>query len=240
MCTRYTINGNAAEIAEALGAMVQGEFEWEEEIFPRAIAPGLMLIDGLRQLVPMQFALAKPGALQPFDPKFSYNNAKIENYRKWPWADPLKFRRCIVPLSQFREPCYWGAPGGKEVNFFSPADDYLGVASIYNLWRASKADEPLVTMSLLIRPASKFVMDHGHHRQPFFLDREAWDAWMAPGARTLQESAVLLRRNAYEPPLEYEVVRNMAPSWTARQAERVKKRDQQLAEIEQSGLRLGI
>ena len=161
-------------------------------------------------------------------------------FRSYLVSTPFKSRRCIVPLSRFREPCYWGEPAGKEVNFFPTSGEYLGVACLNNLWKAQKDSEPLVTMTFLMRRASEYVMDNGHHRQPFFIHSDAFDEWMDPEPREPKESVTILRANAYEPDLTYEVAREMAPSWTSRQKGRVKKRDEQLADIEKTGLPLGV
>ena len=85
MCNRYTIEGSASDVAKAMQATLPLEFSWGDDIVPRSIAPGIMLADGQRELVPMQFALAKPGAAEPSDPKWPNNNARVEKYDKWPW-----------------------------------------------------------------------------------------------------------------------------------------------------------
>jgi hypothetical protein len=50
----------------------------------------------------------------------------------------------------------------------------------------------------------------------------------------------VLRKHFYEPPLAYDVVREMAKSWTSRRKAREADRDEQLEAIEETGLRLGI
>jgi hypothetical protein len=78
-------------------------------------------------------------------------------------------------------------------------------------------------------------MDHGHHRQSFFISEAGYDAWMQPIARDAKESLAVLREFAYEPPLEYRIERQMAPSWKSRQKDRLADRDEQLAAITKSG-----
>ena len=240
MCNRYTIRGTAAELIEHFDATLPTQFDLPtDDVVPGHLAPGLLLNrDGDRELVPMQFGLAKLGAPEPFDRKWPNNNARIEKYDKWPWKVPFQQHRCVVPLSEFREPCYWGETAGSEVYFKAVDADYLGVASLYSVW-TSPDGEDLVTMTFLLRPASEYIMEHGHHRQPFFIEEAGFDAWMEPGKRDAKESLAILREYAHEPPLEYKVARQMAASWKSRQKVRLAERDKQLAAIEATG-RIGF
>jgi putative SOS response-associated peptidase YedK len=112
--------------------------------------------------------------------------------------------------------------------------NHLGVASLYSIWKGPNGED-LLTMSFLLRPASEYVMDHGHHRQPYFIEEAGFDAWMAPGTRDAKDSLAVLREHADEPPLEYKVARQMAASWKSRQKARLSERDKQLAAIEETG-----
>jgi putative SOS response-associated peptidase YedK len=239
MCNRYRIRDEATEMARRFKAHLTSSFDSPTEILPGYIAPGLLRnLDGERELVPMQFGLAKIGADESIDKKFPNNNARIEKFDKWPWKLPFKSHRCILPVSEFREPCYWGPTAGTEV-YFKPLDgEYLGVAGIYNIWKTI-GDQPFYTMSFLMRPASEYVMENGHQRQPFFLEPDGYDAWMEPGERDPKDSLAILRKYAYERPFEYETAREMAASWKSRQKARLTDRDEQLEDIGKTG-RLGF
>jgi putative SOS response-associated peptidase YedK len=241
MCNRYTISHEFSDLTNFYQIALPLAFELPmSDILPGNLAPGVLLNgDGERELVPMQFGLAKIGASDPFDRKFPNNNARVEKYDKWPWKLPFESQRCILPLSEFREPCYWGPTAGSEV-YFRPVDhSLLSVAGLYNVWNSEGA-ERFYSMTFLMRPASQYVMDHGHQRQPFFIDPRGFDAWMKPGKRDPKDSLAVLREYAHEPPLEYRVERQMAASWKKRQKDRLADRDEQLAEIEKTGLVLGI
>jgi putative SOS response-associated peptidase YedK len=236
MCNRYNIKGSATEIAEHFRATLTTVFDVPaDDILPGHIASGLFLnSDGERELVPMQFGLCKAGAEEPFDRKWPNNNARIEKYNSWPWKIPFREHRCVLPLSEFREPCYWGETAGSEVYFKAEDGNYLGVAGLYNVWK-SQGTQQFHTMTFLMRPASKYVMEHGHHRQPFFIAEDGFDPWMEPGARDAKESLAVLREYAYEPPLEHTVARHMAASWKSRQKARLVDRDEQVAAIDETG-----
>jgi putative SOS response-associated peptidase YedK len=236
MCNRYNIKGTAKEIAEHFAAHVPTIFDLpSEDILPGHLAPGLILNhDRERELVPMQFGLAKIGAAEPFDRKWPNNNARIEKYNSWPWKLPFQEHRCVVPLSEFREPCYWGETAGCEV-YFKPKDrKYLGVAGLYNVWK-NQGTEKFYSMTFLMRPATKYVMEYGHHRQPFFIEEPGFDAWMEPSKREPKESLATLREFVDEPELEYLVIRQMAPTWKSRQKGRLADRDEQLTAIGETG-----
>lgn len=236
MCNRYNIRGSNKELVEFFQATMPIDFAFPaDDILPGYIAPGVLRnLDGERELVPMQFGLAKMGASEPFDRKWPNNNARIEKIDGWPWKIPIKAHRCILPVSEFREPCYWGTPAGTEV-YFKPIDgQYLGVAGIYNIWKTQGA-ENFYSMAFLMRPASEYVMENGHQRQPFFIEESGYDAWMEPGERDAKDSLAILRDHVYERPFTYELAREMATSWKSRQKARIADRDQQLEDIGETG-----
>jgi putative SOS response-associated peptidase YedK len=236
MCNRYNIKGTTQEIVEHFRATMPLLFDMPtDDILPGHIAPGLMVsLDGERELVPMQFGLAKVGAEEPFDRKWPNNNARIEKYNSWPWKLPFQEHRCVLPLSEFREPCYWGETAGTEVYFKAVDGRYLGVAGVYNVWK-SQGTQKFYSMTFLMRPACMYVMDRGHHRQPFFIADDGFDQWMKPGKRAVEESLAILREFADERPFEYRTERQMAASWKGRQKDRLADRDEQLAAIGEAG-----
>ena len=66
-----------------------------------------------------------------------------------------------------------------------------------------KALQNFYSMAFLMRPASKYVMENGHQRQPFFIEEAGYDAWMEPGERDPKESLAILREYVYERPFDY-------------------------------------
>lgn len=234
MCNRYTIKTNLSSIASELDAKLAFDFEIAGEVFPLTMAPTLVINrDGQRELRPMTFGLTPGGKIR--DKKMPpFNNARIESRDKWPWKTPFEKYRCIVPMDSFREPCYWGESAGKEVNFRCADGTLLLAAAIFSVTKSDN-DESELSMSLIMRPALPTVMEHGHHRSPFFLSLDGVDAWMARSPRPSKQSLDVLKQFAHDPLLESSVSREMVASWTKRKAANVKKRDEQLADIEASG-----
>jgi putative SOS response-associated peptidase YedK len=235
MCNRYNIKTNLKEIASEIGAMgidvqIAFDFDYGNEIFPKSIAPTLAINrQGVTQLRPMKFGFGSDHDRGP-----ALNNARIESSEKWPWKSSFEKYRCVVPISSFREPCYWGPEAGKELNFSSAQDDLLLAAAIFTFDK-SQAEEPVPSMSLIMRPALPFVMEHGHHRSPFFLDRDSVGLWMDRTPRSVAQSRQMLQDGACQPSLRYDVARQMAATWNKRQSANLSKRDEQLAEIEKTG-----
>lgn len=241
MCNRYNVRGSATGIGKALGAKVQTHFTWDADIFVGSFSPGVMVVDGERELLPMQFGLTPPWARERFNRRYPNNNARIEGVtEKKTFKEPFLSRHCVAPVSSFQEYAYWGDYQGKALNFSSAEDPYLGVASIYNVWKPRGEEEAIVTMCFLMRPACEFLMDCGHHRQPFFIQPDGFDEWMEPKERSAIECRQIIAHHAYDPPLEVEVVREMKSGWEKRQAGHIRKRDEQLAAIETSGSPLGL
>ena len=233
MCNRYNIKTNLSLLGEKIHAVLPIKFDFSGHVVPRSTAPGILLNqDGERELHPMRFGLIPRGAREL--PEQAYNNARVENIEKWPWKLSLPKHRCVLPLSAFREPCYWGEPAGKEVYFRAPDEPLLLVAGLYNVWQNE------VTMTFLMRPAGNYVMEHGHHRQPFFIKHEGIDDWMTTAELGPDEAGAILRKHAAAPELTHEVDREMAAAWKGRQKDRLRKRDEQLDEIQRTGLPLGF
>ncbi len=237
MCNRFEVDTDAAGLAMALDAQLPLPFTWEGEItnFNDEPAPGLLLNeDGRRELQPMQFSLT-PAWSKERKTKYSTNNCRIEDVEtKKIFAGPFRKRRCVVPLSRFREPCYWGETAGKEVHFEPMEGGLLGVAAIYEVWRGPNRGEPLNTMSMIMRPAGEYIMEHGHHRQPLFLDPEGYDAWMQPGDHDFKNLKRVLKQFAVDPPLKWEMVREMT-TWKKQEKKKLRLRDEQLEAVDETG-----
>lgn len=229
MCNRFEYEGTFYSISGDYKATPVGSLDCSGEVLPRALTPGLICnANGERELHAMQFGLSPPGCPTPSHPRTPYNNARIESVLRWPWKEAFTNFRCVVPLSAFREPSYWGPADGSEVYFHRVDSGLLHVAAIYRLWTTPDRSKQLYTMSFLMRPASSYVMEHGHHRQPLFIEEDGFDEWLSPERLQSFDALRILRRYAATPELTHRHARDMAPSWTKRQAAAVAKRDEQL------------
>jgi putative SOS response-associated peptidase YedK len=201
----------------------------------------------------MRFGLV-PFGKDPANQKRSLTNTRVENLGKWPWKSSIKSYRCVVPMTGFREPCYWGETAGTEVDFNIEVDRPILAAAVYTWYGTSspQSDDqgsernvdtkkpnlsmrPVFSMSLIMRPALAIVMEHGHHRSPFFLSEDGLDEWLDRKPKPLEQSLKTLQSYATEPKLTATVAREMAATWVKRQPEHLTKRDEQLAAIDATG-----
>lgn len=234
MCNRFHVRTNLHDICSHLDAQAKFDFDVPEEVFPLAKAPVLAINrDGMREVRPMTFGMGGESG-KGGGAKYMLNNTRIESRTKWPWKTPFEKYRCVVPMTSFREPCYWGETAGTESSFL-PTDDKLLLAAAIFSFKQAENEEPELSMSLIMRPALPYVMEHGHHRSPFFLHRDGLDEWMDRKPRPAEQSLAVLREFAYEPSLTHQVDREMAASWVKRKNANLKKRDEQLADIEKTG-----
>ncbi|PHQ31564.1 SOS response-associated peptidase [Rhodopirellula bahusiensis] len=241
MCNRFNLKTDLAQLARSLDAVPPKQMEFSDDIFPGKPAPAVAVNrSGGKEILPMAFGLV-PFGKTPESQRRPLTNARVENLEKWPWKSAVKSHRCVVPMTGFREPCYWGETAGTEVDFAAVQDSPMFAAAIFTWYRPETSDESQddspanFTMSLIMRPALPTVMKHGHHRSPFFLSTDGIDDWITRDSRPLEESLVVLKQLAFEPDLSVTVARQMAPAWTKRQSSNVAKRDEQLAAIEESG-----
>lgn len=237
MCNRYTLEQSFFDIAGNYHAIHIGDCEIKGDIFPRALAPGLLCnADGERELHAMQFSFAPPRSETPSHPKFICNNTRVEevsNPKKWPWFDSIETSRCVVPMNAFREACYWGDPEGTEVYFHRPDNALLHAAGIYRIWKSPSDNTQLHTMSLLMKPAGDYVMDHGHHRQPILIEASGISEWINPRRIERDAAVEILRRNLADHELTHRHARDMSEGWKKRKSGNVRKRGQQLQAIEE-------
>ncbi len=237
MCNRYALDVPYEVLLQFYQAFAAGHWASDADILPRAMAPGLLRSDdGDRELTAMQFAFCPPGCPTPTNPKRPLNNARVESASRWPWREAFRQTRCVLPLSEFREPCYWGDTAGTEVYFRRTDEQLLHVAGIYRVWTSPDGSESRTTMAFLMRPATPYVMDHGHHRQPLFINEAGIDAWTDPQTMSTAEALAVLCDVAASPDLTFRHARNMADTWKSRQKARLRDRDEQLAAMGSSML----
>jgi len=228
MCDRFQCNVAFECLADFYDATAIGTHENSGDVLPRQLTSGLIASTDLRrELHPMQFAIAPPNFETPTHPTFSNHFAAIEEPTKWPWLTAIETSRCALPVSSFHVCCYWGDPEGTEAYFHRADLELLHVAGIYRLWQS--LERKLYTMSFLTRPASDFVMDHGSHRQPIFLNPSGIDAWINPQSITACDAIEVLRQQSHDPQLTYQHVCDMPSGWTKRQKGFIRRRGQQLA-----------
>ena len=234
MCNRYEYEGSFEKLSEHYGAAPIGALERKSPAFPKYLVPGLIRNkEGIRELHPMQFAFSTPGMKTPFIPGKNRNNARIESAHIPPWRDAFRESRCVIPLTAFHEPCYWGEETEQmKVYFHRPDNKMLNAAGLYREWMSPEGGPPLLTMSMLIGPAMPYVMERGHERQPIFISDDGLDEWLAPAEYSTDRAREILREFFADPELTHRCDGELTEkSWRSNQANRLSRRDNQIAEL---------
>lgn len=205
------------------------DFSEAEVVAPKMMTPAVIRNNGECEVLPMRFGLVPPGSSIDKEKK-ARNNARFENLDIWPWKMAVKRYRCIVPMSSFYEFSYWGEKPGYELEFSCEARPILFVAGIY-----CKYADDAYSMTLITRPASDQMMNQGHHRMPAFVDSMRSNDWLTGECKSICECQQRLMSIAIEPEFTVTESRAMKDGWQKRVDGNLKKRDDQIAEIEKHG-----
>ncbi|MEZ5557283.1 MAG: SOS response-associated peptidase [Pseudomonadales bacterium] len=156
--------------------------------------------DGAPELVPMRWWLTPYWAKEP-STRYSMFNAKSETAATSPaFREPLRRRRCVVPVSGFYE---WIRQRGEKLPYYirPHAEPGMLLAGIWDRWRpkgavsAEQADaagdageevQPLESFAILTTAAAE-GLEFVHTRQPVMLSMADARRWLDP---ELDEAAI--------------------------------------------------
>ena|SRR5690348_9718007 len=193
MCGRYAMFGPISLPREARQELELMEVDLEAalnarepqyNVAPTQMAPVLAAgADGYQVkavrwgLVPSWAKDTKIGA--------SMINARVETVATKPaFRSAFKKRRCLVPASGYFE--WKGEPGHKQPYFIhAPDDTLLMFAGLWEVWRASEADEWLRTFTIVTGEPGRVSGDI-HDRQPVILPPADWSDWLTSDAEVAQ------------------------------------------------------
>jgi len=108
-------------------------------------------------------------------------NARSESvFGKPSFRDPIRHRRCIVPVSAFYE---WQHVGKDKIKYrIEPTeDDVLSLAGIWDAWVSPRQGIEVRTFSVLTCAANPLMAEihNTQQRMPVILDKSRMDAWLA-------------------------------------------------------------
>lgn len=181
MCGRYTLTAGHEALARAFLAEFAEDLKasWK----PRYnITPGSGILavlqdrdKGGRRADIFHWGLVPHWAK---DPNVGYGmiNARVETVTVKPaYRDPFRYRRCLIPANGFYE---WDRKvSPRQPYYFHPsAGGFMAIAGLWEHWLHPSGSE-ILSATLLTRPADK-VVGRIHHRMPFILARDEWDAWL--------------------------------------------------------------
>lgn len=126
-------------------------------------------------------------------------NARAETlFRKPSFREPIRKRRCLVPVSGFFD---WQEVAGTKIPCYVTAPDapILALAGVYDRWYNPLSEEWVETYAVITTPANPLMrrIHNTNFRMPAILGREEEARWLDP-ALGEREIAALLRPYAGE------------------------------------------
>jgi putative SOS response-associated peptidase YedK len=148
-------------------------------------------------LVPGWWKQAKP-------PKLTINARFEDAPRKAMWRDAFRGARCLVPAlgwyewrSESRVDTRTGEIAEVRQPYFVHLEGLapIAFAGLWSRWFPERGAEPLLTFSILTRPAAPGLATL-HDRMPVVLPESAYDEWLDPKRRDEQSILRLLQEQA--------------------------------------------
>jgi putative SOS response-associated peptidase YedK len=226
MCAEYNVKTSANELNQLLSVSILNRTtdqsaQWDAHVRLYGNAPVLRKREGRTCLEMLRFSFLPPGSrisftantrLDDWDQRF---DQPLFAYDRPTWRDAFLGRRCIVPLSEFMEPIYWGPHAGQMLGFSSAKDPVLFIAGIWQETVDTKTGEVYSGFSLMTDFALPEVLAAGHHRSVIALSPTAAVQWMQERPVGGPEAVRFLLRNKQPLQLTARSVREMK-NWRAR------------------------
>ncbi len=223
MCSEYHIKTNLMEIADELKTAIKTSVakpEWDQRIKFSLSAPVIAKKENEIRLGELIFPV------QPF-PNSRLSQVKEEGqvvriYDVPLWKQGFSKFPCIVPMTSFLEPAYWGPNAGQIVEF-SPPQGKLFFVPGFLIKPRVPASGKLNAFTLLTHTASEKMLQY-HHRLLVLLEPEAAleylnlsdDARPAHATLTPEDRFNFLIKNRFVPDFKTAKSRHMAKGWEKR------------------------
>lgn len=194
MCGRFVVANAASQLASVLRVDVMND---DLPAPSYNVAPTMsvaIVLDSVktdpptRRLEPARWGLVPGWARDPSIGAKAFNARSEEAEHKPMFRAALVQRRAVVPVSGYYE--WRRTDAGTTPHFIHPASGApLFLAGLYEWWRdpARAADDParwMLSFTVLTRAAAAGLAAI-HDRMPVFLDADAADAWLDPGAENV-------------------------------------------------------
>ena len=217
MCAEYQLRASVKDVQGALRPSVKnltGQSGWDMRVKFTLRAPVIEMVQGDLQIVMAVFpAQPFPNArLSSVDSRDHESIVRV--YEKPTWSEGFKSHRCLVPMTSFFEPVYWGDAAGTVQEFSDHASGLFFVPAIKIKPRVpptGKTDG----FSLLTHTASPQMLKY-HHRLLVFLKPDDAVQWLVGDTVDVREKFDFLLSHRYTPELSVSQDRTMAKGWEKR------------------------
>lgn len=215
MCSEYNISTTDKAIREVLDADVvtlSSNHEWYQKVRLTNKAPilfrrasGDLVLD--EYVFPVQpFPNSRLSSIERKD--LNGEDPQVRRIYDLPtWKKPFEKSPCLVPMSSFIEPVYWGEDAGTAQEFKPPREDLFFIPGIIIPGRTPKTDK---AFSLLTHTPSAQMLKY-HHRLLMML--KPADALKYLDAEDARERFDFLLKHRWVPELKVEKNRQLAKGW---------------------------
>lgn len=175
MCGRFTRSQSVQVIAEEFRVeQVSGDLGPSYNVAPTQKV-AVIITDGARQLVPVQWGLVPSWAKDP-SVGSKMINARAETVaEKASYRNAFKRRRCLVVADGFYE---WQKAGDakRPIYIRLKSGKPFGFAGLYEVWKSPEGKE-LTTCAIITTEANE-LMKPIHERMPVIIPAERRDEWL--------------------------------------------------------------
>ena len=188
VCGRYRLSGRKQIVEEYFDCGYCGEEDWSPRynIAPTQLVPVIRQNpkEPVRQLSLMRWGLIPSWAKNASGAAMMINARSETANTKPAFAEPLKFRRCLIPADGFYE---WQRTGKcKQPYCFEVNDGELfAFAGLWDRWK-DPGGGWIRTCSILTTTANA-ATSAVHNRMPVILEPDSYDRWLNPGTADASE-----------------------------------------------------
>ena len=175
---------------------------WDDDWSPRYNIAPTQLVPVVRQKLkePVRVVSLVRWGLIPLwakDPSVAAGtiNARSETASTKPaFADPLKFRRCLIPADGFYE---WKRASGSTQPYCLEVGngEMFASAGLWDRWKSANGD--WIRSCSILTTTPNAVTSAVHDRMPVILDRDDYDVWLDPGMNNVDVVSQLLKPYAH-------------------------------------------
>jgi putative SOS response-associated peptidase YedK len=186
-------------------------FDLETQVFPGY--KSFILIQGKNQneLTAMESVYSLSPAWASKKVKFATYNTRIETiFTKPTWKNPIRFKRCLVPIDAFYESIYEKEFAGNVVKFSQKDDSPILAAGIWDSWIDPTTKKSSTGFAIITREPYDFINKAGHDRSPIIMQKEYFEKWLNPDING-DENKILNILTSQKDDLEFkaEIVREL-------------------------------
>ncbi|MBC7740776.1 MAG: SOS response-associated peptidase family protein [Bdellovibrionaceae bacterium] len=236
MCSEYSIKTSQKKLESTLKTQfknVTGAKTWDQKVKMSLKAPLIEMQNNDLVLTEGVFPTPPPFPNSRLsDLKINRKTGEEELVRIYDvpaWKEGFSKAPCLIPMSHFVEPVYWGDDTGKAMQFTTEKDPLLFCAGL-RMIRASSSDKTKTGFSLITHTASKQMLNY-HHRLIFLLQADHALDWITLEGSPLERFEFLLKHR-YIPKFKIETDRIMAKKPKSRIEEQKIKLDIEMKYVE--------